>query len=696
MTLRQIEKEISDQLYLSGHRVNLMDLVSVLDLDIIKIQAAAARLIQKSEGIRMINTDLISNRYLEMIVEEVQETISESGFMSLTDISRRFDLSLDLVRQIMSNAMGGVIQGKLQGGIVYTKAFIERHGAVVRGALTGVSKPLDLDTVITRFSLERNLFMASVESLIAARRIAGSLKGTLFTPDVYSFSQRDAVLGFYRMNGYIEYATLTKHKFANPKEYLAESYPDGRALPTVFVSQGLVDQAEGSIEEAVASSAWIDVAHILPTPFTAQDTLAVIEACVASRSVPCTVADGGYVVSTAFLEAAGKSVEDQVAKEVAEAIAARAKAAKAQEATPTAERAEGGDESDDSDGGGRGKAQKGKKSDKDAGKKKAKGAAAQQAPAAASKKAGATSILDGPLGTARLAEIVSSLGLVRDDGRGDPASFVPVLARLVSKRASAALENARAKEVSAAGVSKAELKQLHARQAEKIIALYENTTLLVRGAESLPDARDQLERHALKTIGSEAAVAIIEWSVLGHVDLSTLKLSSGPQERKSFVKGLAADVQKALLPVLEAQDGPSGEAFLTALEDAGEFFGCVLKRIDKKKEKILLTSHRGEVSRELGSCQGSAAAGRAFQLAVVLLHLRLRKVLLSIPKKLTLTVASSLDSHLSAEEATWFKSFRSKVVESLQKDEGSTAADITDAEVEALVKFAETAGHEPK
>jgi hypothetical protein len=638
--------------------------------------------------------DLFGSRYLDGIVEEVQETISETGHVALSEISGRFNLGLDLVKEVISSAVGGVLNGKLIGGVLYTKAFIDRHAVSVRGALSALLRPTELDSVVQAGGFDAALFHGSVDELVASGRVPGVVKGGLFTPDAYIAQQREAVLGFYRQNGYIEYTTLVRNGFSNAKDFLIDQFPDGRPLPTVFVGQGLVDNLEGAMEEALASESWMDVPNSLPAPFEGRDVAEMIDVCNAGRDVPCQVVEARFVVSNAFLARAAGAVEEEVARVVVEEFKREAE----------------------------------EKEKADAGGKKA---AAKKAPPKPN----------------RVVTAIEQLGLVKDEGRGDPAAFIPVLARLLATGANAAAEAARAKceaAVRAAAAqaaaqlkqqqqqqqqqehdhdqskggqasssntntnthhssgpflpaSKAELKQLQKVHLERLGAMYDNVTLMVRGAESLPELRDQLDKHVLKTVGAEALVAVIEGAVLGHVDLTTLKLGT-PAERKAYIKTLAPDVTKALMPALEAQEAGAGEKFLQVLEDAADHVGLQLKRMDKKKEKALLQSHRQGLGQELASCKSGRDMARAFPLAVVMLHLRLRKVLLSAPKKLVTPLAKALDKDLGPEDLAYLKDVQQAVLAALQEDEASSssnqASSFTDEQVQKLVTFAATAGKE--
>lgn len=57
----------------------------------------------------------------------------------------------------MGRSGGGRAKAHLQGGIIYTDNYIERHKATVRGIFSGITKPTPVIPLLSSFQLQEDL-----------------------------------------------------------------------------------------------------------------------------------------------------------------------------------------------------------------------------------------------------------------------------------------------------------------------------------------------------------------------------------------------------------------------------------------------------------------------------------------------------------------------------------------------------------
>ena len=72
------------------------------------------------------------------------------------ELARRFSLGTDLVLSIVSPRVGagGLIQGRLEGGLLYTSAFVARVKAQLRGAVRAATTPVLVASITKEIGLE--------------------------------------------------------------------------------------------------------------------------------------------------------------------------------------------------------------------------------------------------------------------------------------------------------------------------------------------------------------------------------------------------------------------------------------------------------------------------------------------------------------------------------------------------------------
>ncbi|KAJ7405213.1 E3 UFM1-protein ligase 1 [Pitangus sulphuratus] len=301
VTPAQISKEIRDELHVCGGRVNIVDLQQVINVDLLHIENRANDIVKSEKTIQLVLGQLINESYLDQLAEEINDKLQETGQVTISELCKAYDLPGDFLIQIhtylieedilreakfvylqaLSRRLGRIIHGQLDQenrGVIFTEAFVSRHRARIRGLFTAITRPTPVSNLITRYGFQEHLLYSLLEELVNAGRLKGTVVGgrqdkAVFVPDIYARTQSNWVNSFFKQNGYLEFDALYRLGIPDPTGYIKKRYKSTQLLflRAACVGQEIVDQVEASVEEAISSGNWIDVATLLPSSLSAED-----------------------------------------------------------------------------------------------------------------------------------------------------------------------------------------------------------------------------------------------------------------------------------------------------------------------------------------------------------------------------------------------------------------------------------------
>ncbi|XP_035218444.1 E3 UFM1-protein ligase 1-like [Stegodyphus dumicola] len=294
LTPARLLKEIKDELIVHGGRVNLVDLAQIIGVDYNHVEAKASDYAKNEPEVRLILGQLITNEYLDHIAEEVNEKLHQIGEISITEITKLYDLPGDFLEEAIHERLGTIIQGHADSSdsrTIFTDAYVAQHTARIRGALSALTRPVPISNLINYFKFPEKLFHRVAEELIKEGRLAASISGgkserAIFIPDIYAKSQNDWIDAFYDQNGYLEYDSLSRLGIQDAKSYIRKKYKEEPLtfLSTCCVGKNILNQLEAAIEEVLYYGTWVDVMVILPSGFTTEDCHGMISAVTKSMS----------------------------------------------------------------------------------------------------------------------------------------------------------------------------------------------------------------------------------------------------------------------------------------------------------------------------------------------------------------------------------------------------------------------------
>uniref|UniRef100_A0A674CQN3 E3 UFM1-protein ligase 1 n=1 Tax=Salmo trutta TaxID=8032 RepID=A0A674CQN3_SALTR len=313
ITPSQISREIRDELYVHGGRVNIVDLQKLINVDWVHVEARANDIARSDKSIQLVLGQLIDENYLNRVSEEVNDKLQEAGFVNIPELCKNYDLPGDFLTEELSKRLGKVIQGQMDEynrGVLFTPAFVSRHGARIRGLFSAVTRPTPVGNVIGVYGFQEHLLYSVLEELVNTGRLKGTVVGgrqdkAVYIPDIYSKTQNSWVDSFLKQNGYLEFDSLIRLGIPDPVSYIKKRFKSSKLLflRAACVGQALVDQVEASVEEAVNSATWADVQPILPSCLSMEDVGIIINEAMRTTNVQSTarVLGDTVVVSEKFI-----------------------------------------------------------------------------------------------------------------------------------------------------------------------------------------------------------------------------------------------------------------------------------------------------------------------------------------------------------------------------------------------------------
>ncbi|KAH0541166.1 E3 UFM1-protein ligase 1 homolog [Cotesia glomerata] len=281
ITPQHLEKEIRDELYMSGGRIDLVKLTKILNVDFTQVSKIATEIEKHGKGVRILLGQLIDQSYVTKIVTEINDKLNQVGHINIAELTVHYDLPADFLQSLTEKALGKSIQGqqdKQDPKFFYTDNFIARNKCKIRGALTAITIPTPLSAIIGQSNVPERIFFSIFDDLQNTGQAPGvitnkQISSGVYVPTIYSKTQSEWVYNFYKQNGYLEYDALTRLGINDGKSYIKRHFPQNTPilLDSVAVGPAIIDQIDANIEEVIATSSFVDIYPLMPSVFSPED-----------------------------------------------------------------------------------------------------------------------------------------------------------------------------------------------------------------------------------------------------------------------------------------------------------------------------------------------------------------------------------------------------------------------------------------
>nr|CAG4640670.1 EOG090X0267 [Eulimnadia texana] len=696
ITPQQISREIQDELYVHGGRINLTELVKILNVGYNSVEARAQELAHSSSDVNLVLGQLMEKSYLDRIAEEFNETLQQVGQISVNDLTKQYDLPAEFLLDQIVARLGTIIQGQqdsTDSRVFFTEGFLARNKARIRGALSAITKPVPVSAILSHFKFPERIFFAVVEDLIREGQLDGILSGgrqaakATYIPSCYSRAQNEWIESFFKQNGYLEYDALHRIGVSDPKSLVKKKFPDVVFLTSCCAGDSVRQQVEAAIDEALATASWTDITQLLPSVFSEEDAHLLIQEVLRSRrswNVQPVVVGNTVVASDLFVQGLKRIFEpivQQKAEEVVKSGAyvqaqsgARALAAKKSAAAPSrSEPSAAGEKRDKKEdrrrraaegkagGGAQGRETKTKSVKKKYMKGKGNDSDESGEDEPTTTSSGVSTLQPQELEFMKLKDIVKILS-EQESLRDAPSEVIEeIAAKLMRPLTTSFQEVARSVFEAHVASTSGQRRRTHGEFQDRIQTLLQTMRHGEKAVHqfSSTDVQQQLLKYLLRSVGvellSEVLVYVTQENTGNEVDVKDL---ANDNARQKLIEELPASVRPALLAVQKSLSGTSVEDFVGALESALSSCEITLRKTDKKKDKSALLAHRQLLLEQLGAAEDPALA---LHLAVLVIFHSVTQTALHASGRFVPQIVSFLQPHLTPEVAQLLTTFQSNV-----------------------------------
>ncbi|CAO2580278.1 E3 UFM1-protein ligase 1, partial [Lemmus lemmus] len=619
ITPAQISKEMREELHVRGGRVNIVDLQQVINVDLIHIENRISDIIKSEKHVQIVLGQLIDENYLDRLSEEVNDKLQESGQVTISELCKTYDLPGDFLTQALTQRLGRIINGHIDldnRGVIFTEAFVARHKARIRGLFSAITRPTAVNSLISKYGFQEQLLYSVLEELVGTGRLRGTVVGgrqdkAVFVPDIYSKTQSAWVDSFFKQNGYLEFDALSRLGIPDAVNYIKKRYKNTQLLflKAACVGQGLVDQVEASVEEAISSGTWVDISPLLPSSLSAEDAAMLLQQVMRpfSKQASALIFSDTVVVSEKFLsnctelfsqrmhQKAEKEMKNNPVHLITEedlkqvSILESVNTNKKDKKDERRKKATEGSGSVRGGGGGNAREYKIKKIKKK-GRKDDDSDDESQSSHAGKKKPDIMFMFQD--------EIEDYLKKHVQDA---PEEFISELAEYLIKPLNKMyLEVVRSVFMSSTSASGTGRKRTIKDLQEEVSNLYNNIRLFEKGMKYFADdTQTALTKHLLKTVCTDITNLMFNFLASDLMMAVEDPAAITSDIRKKILSKLTEETKVALTKLHNSLNDKSIEDFLSCLDSATEACDIMVKKGDKKRERQILFQHRQALAEQL-------------------------------------------------------------------------------------------------
>ena len=191
-------------------RVTTFELSSILELPIGIIEKKVDDLINKNKNFLLIDGKIMTKEYLDKITQEINDIVNKQGSASLADISNKYDLSIDFLKNFLKDKISeGSLNAKLFPTRIITDYYIQNQIKKIRPLLLANVNPISVSKILSKYPVIDELLVdQNINTLIESGQVKGSLISNQFENSLYSKAQENYILGELNQNNYIDFSKL--------------------------------------------------------------------------------------------------------------------------------------------------------------------------------------------------------------------------------------------------------------------------------------------------------------------------------------------------------------------------------------------------------------------------------------------------------------------------------------------------------
>lgn len=696
VTRDKLVTELREVLREHGGRLSLVEVPSLLGMDLVHCQAAADALCDISgtnceERVIVTNGELFSSLYFADLAKEIEDSLQSSGILALADIARTQGLTMDMLTGEVSKNVGTTIHGVFDqvSNSLYTNIYIDRVKCQVRGALRGCLHPLNLSVLkkdICGVEGPAGFFPGLVDEVVREEHLEGKIASGMdvWIPSAHLHLQMKAVNSFFTQNHYVSVDYARKNGIENEGEYFKKMEANGVLLDTVYISPQIIHSLVAIVDDAVMSpggNGFCDLQEHAPAEFSEEDVAKLLDYLLRDdyfrhnkKNAALKVFCDTCIVSSSFLDSISQSLQSEVAVIARDDFAASqqqniSSSGELDSSTIKSKVIQPSDEGDDDWGLQKGK---GKKKSR-GGNNKNKGPKPEKKTSPANtelKKSGTSRIKSPEYICALVIKMHPQLEHHEDLALAISSSLVPVVSSAYDKATS---------ELFTAGASRR--KEIKEKASSLLqdnyywLELFGKGTDIVFASEKLDASRASASWHVIKSNGIMCLDPLLHFL---NADIASANKDSSdpsdvvktilePAQRSSIIQECPGNLSTNLNWLLTATKSNVAKdmaEFINMIRDTAEESGIRLRSLDKKTEASLSESHMNVLKEQLSLAESSPMLLAA---AVPILLLKHMNACTNLAGKSLSPAIDALKSHMDEEDIAVLVEFHENVLEQLRK-----------------------------
>ena len=254
-------------------RVTTFELSSYLELPIATIEKKVDDLIKKNKNFLLIDGKIMTKDYLDTITQEINDIVNKQGSASLADISNKYDLSIDFLKNFLKEKISeGSLNAKLFPTRIITDYYIQNQIKKIRPLLLANVNPISISKILSKYpDIDELLIDQNINSLIESGQVKGSFISNQFENSLYSQAQENYVIGELNQNNFIDYSKLKNIGIKkNGEEFVKNIVKNDPNIKGLFLKDYFItDNLKNNISLVISDNESKD----LPTNFKENEIL---------------------------------------------------------------------------------------------------------------------------------------------------------------------------------------------------------------------------------------------------------------------------------------------------------------------------------------------------------------------------------------------------------------------------------------
>ncbi|VDL91783.1 unnamed protein product [Schistocephalus solidus] len=275
LTVKELDREILDELELHGGHVSLLELSANLDVDLSIIESRTQELVvstatqSPADACVLVGSDLLTKAFIRRIAEELRDRFELRGVISTIELSRMFAFPPQFILNIIAEYNGVLFRLHKDNEKYYTDSYLNKQKAKVLGYFSAALTPIPLSSAAPKLDIPQKLLLDILDTLISGSKLQGTLTAgrSVYTPRCFSIAQDSYLKSFYSQNGFVECSLARRLGIADPISYFHKTFPGAIYSRDLCVNGTLLSQLKAVITDDTDESPWIDVTSYLPLHF---------------------------------------------------------------------------------------------------------------------------------------------------------------------------------------------------------------------------------------------------------------------------------------------------------------------------------------------------------------------------------------------------------------------------------------------